>query len=57
MAPLSSSLASIELKPDGAGTRLTLTEYGVYLDGFDGAAGREEGTNWLMDRLGQSLAD
>lgn len=56
-APISSSLTSIELRPEGEGTRLTLTEYGVYLDGYDGAAGREHGTNWLMDQLGASLTD
>jgi uncharacterized protein YndB with AHSA1/START domain len=57
--PLSSSLATIELHPEGQGTRLTLTEYGVYFDGFDEAdvQGREHGTNWLMDRLGESLKD
>jgi uncharacterized protein YndB with AHSA1/START domain len=57
--PLSSSLASIEIRAEGEGTRLTLTEYGVYFDGYDekDVAGREHGTNWLMDRLGQSLAD
>jgi uncharacterized protein YndB with AHSA1/START domain len=57
--PLSSSLASIELEPAGEGTRLTLTEYGVYFDGYDAkdVAGREHGTNWLMDKLGESLAD
>ena len=57
--PLSSSLASIEIRPEGEGTRLTLTEYGVYFDGFGeaDAGGREHGTNWLMDRLGESLKD
>jgi uncharacterized protein YndB with AHSA1/START domain len=57
--PLSSSLASIEIRPEGDGTRLTLTEYGVYFDGFGekDAQGREHGTNWLMDRLGESLKD
>ena len=57
--PLSSSLASIELEPAGEGTRLTLTEYGVYFDGYDekDVANREHGTNWLMDKLGESLAD
>ena len=57
--PLSSSLASIKLQPDGSGTRLTLTEYGVYFDGYDekDAEGREHGTNWLMDKLGDSLGD
>jgi uncharacterized protein YndB with AHSA1/START domain len=56
-APMSSSLATIELKPDGDGTRLTLTEYGVYFDGFTegGPEGREHGTNWLMDKLGAVL--
>ena len=57
--PLSSSLASIEMRPDGEGTRLTLTEYGVYFDGYDekDVAGREHGTNWLMDKLGESLSE
>ena len=57
--PLSSSLASIELKAEGGGTRLSLTEYGVYFDGYDekDVANREHGTGWLMDRLGQSLID
>ena len=32
--PMSSSLATIEIRPDGEGSQLTLTEYGVYFDGF-----------------------
>jgi len=57
--PLSSSLASVEIRPEGDGSRLTLTEYGVYFDGFDqqAADGREHGANWLMDRLGEALKD
>jgi uncharacterized protein YndB with AHSA1/START domain len=57
--PMSSSLASIELRAEGEGTHLTLTEYGVYFDGFGekDAEGREHGTNWLMDKLGESLKD
>jgi uncharacterized protein YndB with AHSA1/START domain len=55
--PISASLASIELRPEGAGTHLTLTESGVFLDGYDDAGAREHGTNWLMDKLGASLAD
>jgi uncharacterized protein YndB with AHSA1/START domain len=56
-APMSSSLATVELAAKGEGTHLTLTEYGVYFDGFrDGAhEGRERGTNWLMDKLRASL--
>ncbi len=55
--PMSSSLASVELTPQGEGTHMTLTEYGVYFDGFREGAheGREHGTNWLMDKLGASL--
>jgi uncharacterized protein YndB with AHSA1/START domain len=57
--PLSSSLASIEIHPEGEGSHLTLTEYGVYFDGFGekDVQGREHGTNWLMDKLGESLRD
>jgi uncharacterized protein YndB with AHSA1/START domain len=57
--PMSSSLASIELRAEGEGTHMTLTEYGVYFDGFSekDAQGREHGTNWLMDKLGESLKD
>ncbi|MGZ8468745.1 MAG: SRPBCC family protein [Gemmatirosa sp.] len=51
----SASLAVIELTPAGSGTRLTLTEHGVFLDGHDTVAQREEGTNVLLDALGESL--
>ena len=55
--PMSSSLATIEIRADGDGAHLTLTEYGVYFDGFRESAheGREHGTGWLLDRLGASL--
>jgi len=52
---ISVSLATIEFKPAGAGTRLLLTETGAFLDGYDDAGSREHGTNFLMDRLGASL--
>jgi len=52
---ISVSQAAIEIKADGAGTKLVLTEYGDYLDGYDDAGSREHGTNWLMDNLGNSL--
>ncbi len=54
---ISVSQAAIELKPEGKKTKMTLTEYGDYLDGYDDAASREHGTNFLMDALGKSLAD
>ena len=52
---ISVSLATVELTPAGAGTRLTFTEQAVFLDGYDGAAGREQGTGVLLDQLGASL--
>lgn len=53
--PISASLATVEIAPASTGTRVSWTEYGVYLDGFDNPALREEGTGWLMDRIGASL--
>jgi len=53
---ISVSQASVELfAVDGGGTKLVLTEYGDYLDGYDDAGSREHGTNFLMDALGKSL--
>jgi uncharacterized protein YndB with AHSA1/START domain len=52
---ISVSLATIEFKQAGAGTRLLLTETGAFLDGYDDAGSREHGTNFLMDSLGASL--
>ena len=52
---ISVSQATIEIKQEGAGTKLILTEYGDYLDGYDDAGSREIGTNFLMDELHKSL--
>jgi len=52
---ISVSQAAIELTPENGGTKLTLTEYGDYLDGYDDAGSREHGTNFLMDALGKSV--
>ncbi|WP_119302763.1 SRPBCC family protein [Dongia deserti] len=52
---ISVSLATVELKPEGAGTRLTITEQGVFLDGYDDAGSRERGTRILLDQLGAEL--
>jgi uncharacterized protein YndB with AHSA1/START domain len=54
---ISVSLATIELKRDGSGTRLTVTEQGAFLDGYDDAGSREHGTGILLDYLGASLKD
>ena len=52
---ISVSLATMELQPEGAGTRLVVTEQGSFLDGYDDAGSRERGTGFLLDRLGASL--
>jgi uncharacterized protein YndB with AHSA1/START domain len=52
---ISVSQATIEIMPVGTGTRLVLTEYGDFLDGYDDAGAREHGTNLLMDMLKKSL--
>jgi uncharacterized protein YndB with AHSA1/START domain len=52
---ISVSLATIELEPAGAGTKLKVTEQGAFLDGYDDAGAREHGTGLLLDRLGASL--
>jgi uncharacterized protein YndB with AHSA1/START domain len=54
---ISVSQASIQLFAEDGGTRLVVTEHGDFLDGYDDAGSREHGTNWLMDKLEQSLPD
>jgi uncharacterized protein YndB with AHSA1/START domain len=53
---ISVSLTTIELQPAGTGTRLVFTEQGVFLDGYDDAASREQGTRCLLDKLDQALS-
>ena len=56
--PMSTSLAIIELRPDGAGTHLVMTESAAYYDQFatrESLLGREHGTNALFDALAASL--
>jgi uncharacterized protein YndB with AHSA1/START domain len=54
---ISVSLATMELKAEGAKTALAVTEQGAFLDGFDDAGSREHGTGLLLDALGASLRD
>lgn len=53
---ISVSLTTVEIEPAGSGTRLTYTEQGVYLDGYDDAGEREHGTGELLDQLGAELS-
>ena len=52
---LSVSLCTIDIKPHGGGTQLTMTEQGAYLDGVEDGSQREAGTRELLEKLGQSL--
>jgi len=53
---LSVSLATLELKAAGSRCTLKVTEQGAFLDGYDDAGSREQGTGVLLDALGASLA-
>jgi uncharacterized protein YndB with AHSA1/START domain len=52
---ISVSLATVEFKPDGSGTKLVFTEQGAFLDGQDTPDLREGGTGSLLDALGVEL--
>ena len=52
---ISVSLTTIEFRPEGKGTRLVLTEQDAFLDGYDNAGSREEGTRELLEALGAEL--
>jgi uncharacterized protein YndB with AHSA1/START domain len=52
---ISVSVATVELHPEGAGTRLVLTDQGAYLDGHDSSGQREQGAGALLDALGAEL--
>ena len=53
--PISVSLTTVEIMPDGQGTKLLLTEQVAFLDGKDNAANREEGLASMLDKIGESL--
>jgi uncharacterized protein YndB with AHSA1/START domain len=54
---ISVSLATMQLKPVGAKTTLKVSEQGAFLDGYDDAGSREQGTGHLLAALGKSLED
>lgn len=53
---ISVSLQSIDLYPEGVGTRLVLTDQGAYLDGLDNARQRRGGIEPQLDQLAKALA-
>ena len=54
---ISVSLATIEFHAEGNGTRMTVTEQGAFLDGYEDKGSRETGTKALMDVLVASLEE
>lgn len=52
---ISVSLATVQFIAKGKGTRLIVTEQGAFLDGYDDAGAREEGTKGLLDQFEASL--
>jgi uncharacterized protein YndB with AHSA1/START domain len=54
---ISVSLATLQLKASAGKTTLMVTEQGAFLDGYDDAGSREQGTGHLLDALGRSLME
>lgn len=52
---ISVSLATVEFRPVGRGTRLVFTEQGAFLDGHEFPARRAEGMGSLLDALGTEV--
>ncbi len=53
---ISVSLATMRLKTESGGTKLVVTEQGAFLDGYEDAGAREDGTAYLLAALGASLS-
>lgn len=52
----STTLCTVELLPDGGGTRLILTDQTAFYAGSETAAQREGGWNALLDNLSRALS-
>lgn len=52
---ISVSLATLVIAPDPKGALLTITEQGVFIDGYHDGGSRESGTNYLLDAVERSL--
>jgi len=52
----SASLATFELLPEQAGTKLIFTEHGAFFEGSDSPEMRKDGWQGLLDRLANELA-
>jgi uncharacterized protein YndB with AHSA1/START domain len=54
-ARTSVSVAAVEFRPEGSGTRVVVTEQGTFLDGIEDPKERRGGTEFVLDRLGKLL--
>jgi uncharacterized protein YndB with AHSA1/START domain len=45
------TLATVELRPEGEGTRLVLTDQSAFLDGYEDPAARRVGYRAVLDKL------
>lgn len=54
---ISSTLCTVELTPDGTGTRLKLTDQSAFLDGREAPPDRRSGWGQVLSRLERFLAE
>ena len=54
---ISVSLATLQFRAEGKKTTVMVTEQGAFLDGYDDAGSREQGTGHFLDALEASLED
>ena len=52
---ISVSLATVEIAAAPGGSRLKITEQGVFLDGYEDGGAREHGTRELVEKIAQTL--
>jgi uncharacterized protein YndB with AHSA1/START domain len=52
---ISVSVATVQVRPEGAGTRLVFTEQGAFLDGHETPGRRQQGMGSLLDALAAEL--
>jgi uncharacterized protein YndB with AHSA1/START domain len=53
---ISASLATFEMLPEGAGTKLVFTEQAAFFEGADGPDMRKQGWQLLLERLAEEVA-
>jgi uncharacterized protein YndB with AHSA1/START domain len=55
-ARISTSLTTIQLLPEGQGTRLVFTEQAVYFHGSDSLKHRKQGVTHMLGKIGEAIA-